>query len=338
MKKAIPIIIAVVVVIGIAVGVIIHKQSNKIIFNTGYSNGNTAGNLYNNGTFCEHNGKVYFSNPDDNGKLYSMDANGSNVTKICDDVARFINADDHYLYYIRDNSGEGFDNSFFNYNCYSLCRVDQDGGKAVILDEDPCLYAALVGNYIYYLHYDTEDATTLYSIRIDGKEKQQVMDQYIYTCSVLDQYIYYTSSANGSLMRLDTTTNTSTTVLGCNCYKPIVTSENNVYYMDVSQDNALVHNSINSDMPTVLSSDSLDHFNVYGSYIYYQVYDKDSPKLCMIKNDGSGYREIKNGSFMSINVTSNNIYFTDYYSGTVYYTSLSNPGFVDTFHPGTGEE
>ena len=38
-------------------------------YNEGYVNGNTAGNLYNNGLLCEYGDKIYFANPEDVLKL-----------------------------------------------------------------------------------------------------------------------------------------------------------------------------------------------------------------------------------------------------------------------------
>lgn len=65
MKKRLPIIIiAVLVVVFAGLGFYSHQKS-KIKYNTSYVNGNTAGNLYNAGLFCEKNGTVYFANPDD---------------------------------------------------------------------------------------------------------------------------------------------------------------------------------------------------------------------------------------------------------------------------------
>ena len=76
MKKRLPIIIiAVLVVVFAGLGFYSHQKS-KIKYNTSYVNGNTAGNLYNAGLFCEKNGTVYFANPDDDYRLYSMDTNG----------------------------------------------------------------------------------------------------------------------------------------------------------------------------------------------------------------------------------------------------------------------
>ena len=68
-------------------------SATKTKMNQGYVNGNTASNLYNGGLFCEYNDVIFFSNPSDGGKLYSMDSNGNNLKKLTDDVATYINAD-----------------------------------------------------------------------------------------------------------------------------------------------------------------------------------------------------------------------------------------------------
>lgn len=137
MKKRLPIIIiAVLVVVFAGLGFYSHQKS-KIKYNTSYVNGNTAGNLYNAGLFCEKNGTVYFANPDDDYRLYSMDTNGNHLKKLSYDRVMYINADDHYVYYVRnnENNGTGFD--FFSYARNSLCRIDQNGENTKILDKIP---------------------------------------------------------------------------------------------------------------------------------------------------------------------------------------------------------
>ena len=97
MKKVITILLIILVLAaGVGFGVYHHK-SNETKFNDDYINGNTAGNLYNAGIFCTAaDGTIYFANPSDSSKLYSMNSDGSDLTKISDDVATFINADDNY--------------------------------------------------------------------------------------------------------------------------------------------------------------------------------------------------------------------------------------------------
>ena len=340
MKKAVICIISLVLAATVVIGGIAAHRQKQIRYNTNYINGNTAGNLYNGGTFCESDGTLFFANPDDGNTLYCMNTDGSNLKKLCNDSVMYINADSNYIYFVKNNQTSATDYAIdvlYSYGKNSLCRMNRDGGKVTVLDKDPCLYASLIGNYIYYLHYDTEDATTLYKIGIDGKDRTKLSDSYAFTCSADGQYFYFNSTADGSLCRFDTATDTYTKVYDCNCYKPIVTNDGNAYYMDVDQNNALVHTNIGIGTPTVLSSDSIDLYNVYGSYVYYQNYDENGSSLCMVKNDGSDYKVLANGSYCSINVTSYYIYFTDFKTGQVYYTPTANPGEITAFHPGVLE-
>lgn len=312
--------------------VIWNRFFNGVKFNDSYVNGNTSGNLYNAGLFCESDGKIFFANPNDSGKLYSMDLSGQNVEKMCNDTAMYINADSHYVYYVRNNVGGEYDYNFFSYNNNSLCRIPRNGGKVVILDPDPCIYASLLGNYIYYLHYDDETATTLYKIKIDGSEKEQVYDKYLFTCNTSGKYFYYNNPSNGQLYRYNTEKDVSSLFFDCNCYKPIVLNDSNAYYIDVDSNHAIAHTNINDPNPQIVTEDNVEIYNVYGSYIYYQR-GGENPALCMIKNDGTDYKELVKGEYCNICVTSYNIYFKDFYSNETYYTSTTNPGNINLFSP-----
>ena len=74
------------IIIGTIIYYGIGSATPKTQMNKGYVNGNTAGNLYNGGLFCESDGTIFFSNPSDGGKLYSMDSNGQNLKKLSNDA------------------------------------------------------------------------------------------------------------------------------------------------------------------------------------------------------------------------------------------------------------
>lgn len=334
--KKLPVILTIglIVIVASVFSVVYHYQ-NKTKYNESYVNGNTAGNLYNAGLFCESNGTVFFANPDDKYRLYSMDLDGSNLAKLSEDTVMYINADSHYVYYVRNNEQNSTHFNFFSFNNNSLCRIRRDGKQLVVLDPDPCIYASLVGNYIYYLHYDKDHATTLYKVGIDGEDRQMVNDSFLFTCSALGQYFYSNgTTTDGCLYRYDTASDAIEQIYDCNSYKPIVTGDSDVYYLDVNQNNALVHTNIQFDNPRTLSNDSIDLYNIYGSTIFYQNYSKDTPALCMMRNDGSGYTRLAEGTYSNINVTSYYIYFTDFQTQQVFRTPTSNPGDIQPFHPG----
>ena len=114
-------ILAVIILI-IAGYAVFYYLSNKTQWNDTYVNGNTAGNLYNNGLFCERDGMVYFSNPNDSHYLYSMDLQTGETEKLYEDIASFINADDRYVYYVRIPSATSFPSNIFMTIFLSLYR------------------------------------------------------------------------------------------------------------------------------------------------------------------------------------------------------------------------
>ena len=61
MKRKWPIIIIILLLILAGVGVFaFYRFQTKVHYNTDYVNGNSAGNLYNGGLFCEKDGTVYY--------------------------------------------------------------------------------------------------------------------------------------------------------------------------------------------------------------------------------------------------------------------------------------
>lgn len=312
----------------------IQRYLTRTKFNDGYVNGNAYANLYNGGLFCENNGTVFFANPADHNRLYSMTPNGGNVTKLSDDIAAYINADEHYVYYVRNNASNDTAFSFLNFGNNSLCRIDRDGGSVTLLDQDPCLYSSLVGNYIYYIHYGKSDASTLYRIKINGKEREQIAKTPYLTCATEDRYIYFNGEENDHKLRqLDTETNTISVLHDCVCYEPVV-MENTAYYMNAEDDYSITRLDLTTMEETTVVSDRVDCYNVYGDYIYYQKNEKDVQGLYRCYTDGSSEELIMGGNFTAIHVTSSYVFFYDYNNDSnCYKTPTTGEVNVTPFQP-----
>ena len=335
MKKKIPFIVLLILIVCIVGFQFFHKRANKTILNDGFVNGNTAGNLFNNGLFCESDGTIYFANPLDQDKLYSMDLNGGNVQKICDDVVSYLNADDNYVYYARTNLEKASEYPLFNLDTNSLCRLTKKNGKITILDKSPCMYPALVGNYLYYMHYEKKTATTLYKVKIDGTEQEQISQTPYYPCSSKGQYIYYNGiTEDHNIHQYDTVTGSKSTIYEGNCWMPILV-DNNLYFMDCDDNYKLAKVDLSTKEKTTLTTDRIDCFNLSGDYLYYQ--DNTTTQLCRVKTDGSENEALFDGNYTHINVTSNYIFFEDFQNGTMFYTSTSNPDRIKTFSPEVSE-
>lgn len=337
MKKHLPLIIFIIILILAIAGGITVYMINRTRFNDDYVNGNTAGNLYNGGLVCEYDGIIYFANPSDGDKLYCMDENGANLTKICDDIVSFINADEHYIYYIRNNPGSSGEFSFLNVNTNSLCRIDRDGRKdsVLVLDTAPSLYASLLGNYVYYLHYSDSEGSTLYKVKLDGSNQSQVMASPFFTCSTSGQYLYYNGvDAEHYLWRLNTEDDSKGMLYGGNCWMPTVVNDSTVYYMDCDNNYAIARVDIATGEKALLCEDRVDCYNVVGDYIYFQRNDREVPALCRMHTDGSGYEVLIEGNHKNINATSAYVYFRDYESNQTYRMAHEGNKEIELFNPG----
>ncbi len=330
----------VVLVLAVGGGVGVYLM-NRTHFNDGYVNGNTPGNLYNEGLVCEYDGLIYFANPSDRDRLYCMDEDGTNLTKLCDDTVSFINVDEDYVYYIRNNPGSSGDFSFLTFNTNSLCRIDREGGEnsILILDEEPSLYASLVGNYIYYLRYSESDGSALYKVKIDGSGQKQVSASPFFTSSASGPYIYYNGIDNEHyLWRLNTEDDSTGMLYGGNCWMPTVVDDATVYYMDCDSNYAIARADIATGEKTLLCEDRTDCYNVWGDYVYFQRNDAKNPALCRVKTDGSGYEVLTGGNHMNIQTTSEYVYFREYESEQTYRMPHDNPQEIELFYPGIVHE
>ena len=334
MKKPVKLIITFTIVFLLIGGIIFSKYLNRTKFPTNYQVGNSSGNLYNKGLFCERDGTVFFSNLNDQFSLYSMDSNGTNIKKLSSDQVAYLNADDHYIFYTKSNASIKSDFAFLNIQNYSLCRLQKNGKKEVILDGDPCLYSAQYKDEIYYIHYDKETASTLYKVSIDGKNKKQVSKSPLLPISKYNHILYYAGIESDHFLHyINTETNTSGIAYKGNCFNPIVVN-NIVYFMDVDQNYALAKVDLTTGVKTIISNDRLDCFNLYGTTIYYQHSSQTQPALYRIQTDGTKKEKIADGNYTNINITSRYVYFYDFKSAKAcFYTPTNGPVQVQIFNP-----
>ena len=337
MKKALTFIIPIVLVLGVAGYFFYQYKSKQTIFNDSYVNGNIGGNLYNDGLFCEYGDTIYFSNPNDGYKLYSMNKNETEVKKLSDDIASYINADEHYVYYVRNNlGGDGEGNfSFLRFNTNSLCRLNKKNKKILVLDSDPSIYASLIGNYVYYIHYDEDNASTFNRVKIDGTEKEILKKNPYYPCSGNGQYLYYNGQEKDhNIYQLDTANGNSQMVYQGNCWNPVMYN-NTIYFLDCENDYRLCSLEIGDTEPFVLVDQRIETFNVYGNYIYIQTNDLNgNAALCRVNINGSGLMMLRNGNHRNIHITSNTVYFRDFDDDeTIYRMPADGSGTISIFNP-----
>ena len=140
--------------------------------------GNTAGNLNNGGLFAENNGKIYFANAYDNGCMYSMNADETELQKITTSQVASINTGGDFLYYYMNSSGGGTGLGYV-VKTFGVYRSKTDGSATKCLDRNAAVTMQLVGDYIYYQRYNNQDFTKFYKIKTDKTDNVQVSDEII---------------------------------------------------------------------------------------------------------------------------------------------------------------
>ena len=311
----------------------LYNYQTKTVYNKETAIGNTGGNLSNKGLFCEYNGTVFFSNPYDQGRLYSMTKEGTHIKRLTEDSASYINATGKYVYYIKQNSNIDSVSHIFRGNLSGIRRIHLDGSHPKTLSTDVVSSMSLAGNALYYLGYNTKDESySFQKVEIDGEEQQKVVDEAIIPSSIYYEKVYFNGiTYDHNIRSLDTRTHRVETVYEGNCFMPIV-EDGYLYFLDMDENYALARVLLGTHEKKILTTERIDTYNIYGNYIYYQVNHKNNPKFCRMNIDGSNPETIATGNFTDINITSAYVYFkafgTDY---PIYKTPTSGNIEVTTF-------
>ncbi|ABX41721.1 DUF5050 domain-containing protein [Lachnoclostridium phytofermentans] len=316
--------------------VIISKQNEQVHYNKKDYIGNTAGNLYNGGTFCEQGGRVYFSNFNDDGTLYSMDLECNNVMKINDDKARYINVDENYIYYSRENNTKVKPTkSIFLFYCSGIYRIDKNNGNNTLqLYGEPSGLLSLYGNTIYYQHYSAKIGIQFYSVDIDKKNETRLSDSPILPASYHEGSMYFAGAdVDHSIYAMNTKDNTVKSILNSNCYMPIARPEG-IYYISLEDNYALCRIDYEGNNKTVLIDEFCSTYNISidGNYIFYQVDGGDNNHLGQINLTTMEKKVVLDGDYKQIGCTSNFVFFRDYNGVDVYAYKPQN-GELRLFQP-----
>lgn len=309
-RNIIAVIIAALLIVSLITTFFVLKDKKKIPPNPPGTLGNTAGNLYNKGLFCEKNGYVYFSNSYDGGALYRMKPDETQMEKLISTETNLINVDDHYIFYYMQGSGSG---EGFGYviNMNGISRADLDGSNATTLDKARTDSLVLLGNTLLYDAESDDKKICLKKYDITSHESTELIDHKITAaCGYMGQLYYNDTIENFYLRSLNPLTNQSNIIYFTDVYQPIFDGST-IYYIDMHNGYALTSYNLGTGEISVLDTDRTDMFNISKSYIYYQTSGKN-PQFKRVSLDGTRMDVIKDGVYNSINITSRYVYFKAY--------------------------
>lgn len=321
----------IVLIILVTAGVI-SALTSKVPHNDSSVTGNTAGNLNNGGLFAESEGRVYFSNAYDNGSLYSMNTDETDIKKLGSSRVNAINVGGNFLYYYMDSDGSGGDGLGFVVRTYGIFRSRLNGKASQCLDRSASVTMQLCGDYLYYQRYNNKDFTKLYKIKTDKSEGSLVSDSIINPAACYNGIIYFNGTESDHyLYALNTSNDTISTVYQGDLWYPAY-KDGYIYYMDVSENYRLCRYSLSGNTVEVLTNDRVDTYNVGDQYIYYQRSSSTEPALMRMLLDGSSPEVVAEGNYSDINLTSAYAYFHAFGEDTpVYHTPVNGPVNVTPF-------
>lgn len=329
MKKAVRITIAVIIAVLLVGVMLLIMLSQRIVMNPPGTVGNTAGNLNNDGRFCEYDGTVYFYNTFNGGGLFAMNPNETDLRRMNNLEVRNILAGGKYLYYFHTGASTvttGFGHAF---GMRSFLRSKLDGSNAETLSTDVVITGQLVDNYLYLLT-SRSSGPSFYKMKINSSDQEVLADYTINPACAENGVIYYNGTQeNHYLYALDTASDVSEVIWKSNVWYPVLEGDY-VYYMDVANDYRLCRYSRSQDVIEVLTQDKVDCFNVGKGFIYYQKNGEDA-QLKFMRTDGSDVQVLAEGNYTNINMTSQYVYFQEFGDDVVTYHAQLGTNYYEKF-------
>ena len=319
--------------------VLFYRNSIKTKYNSEDTYGNTAGNLFNGGLFCENSGRIYFSNPEDDGTLYSMDLDMLDYKKIYNDRVEYINSTGNYIYYSRVNhKKEKSKPSVFAFRNAGLYRINSNGKNIISLSDTPCGLLNVNGNNIYYQHFTNKDGLKFYKTGIDGTGEKKLSDEGILPMTITDSILYYSGmKKDHNLYSMNLKNGSISTVYEGGVYAPILikTDKNYIYYMSVTSNYSINRIELNgkNNTPVLLERCSTYNITEDGRYLYYQVDDNENNHIGVMDLTTGKSQHIKEGNYKNIHIAGNKVFFYNLETNETYYIPVGLNNTVSVFQP-----
>jgi hypothetical protein len=309
------VLIALLVLTTIGVIAIYFYNHDRTYYNGEDEIGNTAGNIYNGGLFCEQDGNIYYSNPSADGALYVMNSDLTKFKKLRDDKAVYINADENYLYYVRaNNTRENDKGGFLMFYNTGVFRCGQNGKNLMAYTGNPGAYLTLKGNNIYFQRYDVEIGLFLYKYQIDGDLERCLVQDAVIPAAVFDNKLYYAGySKDHNINAMDLSSFTTHPVIEGSFMYPVFLG-NYIYYMDPSEKYRIYRMNQDGTDPTKIVKYRTSTYNITnsGKYLYYQVDDSKHNGIHRLNLETMEDETLKTGNYKDINVTDAYVFFRDF--------------------------
>lgn len=310
-------------------------SNDRTYYDNENTSGNTAGNIYNGGLFCERDGKIFFSYDRAGGALYVMDSDLTGLKKLRNDKAVFINVDDNYIYYVRANDINNSNAEYMMFYNSGVYRIKRNGSELKAYTSDPSSYLTLKDNNIYFQKYDVANGFGLYKYRIDGGLDRQLVKNESIPVNISDNRLYFIDRAQNQSIRMIDLNSFVTYQAYEGSYSQPIFKDGYIYYMDAEDNNKIYRMNIDGSGKELLVNSRCSTYNITNSgiYLYYQVDDHAGNGIYRLKLDTRESAMLQSGDYKQINVTEKYVFFRDMDSSNTYAISADGYAEVSVFDP-----
>ena len=333
MKRVIALLLILLAAAAAVGAAVLQRRLAKVPENPPSTLGNTPGNINNGGVFCEVGDEIFFANPYDNEYLYKMNMDLTGVKKVMDVPVSMLNGAGKFVYYYQKANGSATGLGYIQ-DTHGVTRIQTNGKNPKELDKGAMTSIMLIGNALYTEYYNKlEDRMNLYSISLDGKNKEILEHYWINPAGAQNGNIYYNGTENDhNLYLYNTQTHQSVKVYDGDVWYPTPEGEY-IYFLDVADDYSLCRISMLDQSVQTLTTDRVDLFNVRGSYIYYSRNSKKEPALMRMRTDGSETEMIASGVYEKLSTVGNYLFFRGFGRYDTYYILQGGPVMIQNFVP-----
>lgn len=278
----------------------------------------TMGNTLSEGRLVVDEDRIFYSEPRDGGRLYSMDLDGNDKEKLTESEALFINVlEDKIIYSDASNNYYGctlgkdgsdlkvflplmsmdyiiFDERIYFINWAAECKiysVDMEGKDPKVVCDMAAEDLYQYGAWLYFTAQDQESC--IYRVKINGEGLDQVNNDQSMLPNVHNGIVYFINWADeGKLYSVDPDNANAT--YQC-IYDKHVSHLNYydgfLYFADMTVGGKPYRMDLEDGEVTKLCDDRAGYFALHGDWVYYRNND-DANRIYRVKTTGGGRSRI----------------------------------------------
>lgn len=245
-------------------------------------------NAFNSGDCAIQGDRIYFGNSYDDGKLYSMKTDGSDMHKLIDEWVQWFHVSGNLIYY--QNSSD------------KICVMNIDGSNQHKLNDDKAFEINVADGKIYY-----NNDFTLYSMNTDGSDRRKLYEDDPLYMNVAGDRIYYAGSGVKGIFSIKTDGSEKTKLSDDSPFQMRV-SNGWIYYNNEDDESKLYVMKTDGSNRHKLIDDYASTMNIVGDRIYY--IKGDEWKIYSVKTDGSDRKLLSDDKAEWLGIWGNSIYYT----------------------------